>query len=107
MKKLILLITSAVFFQITLLSQSCLPEGITFTIQEEIDNFQTNYPSCIEIEGDLVIGLYSGTDITNLNGLSVLISISGDLFQCIPNYPIHSNLIKHRCWQSELYLQQK
>ena len=33
----------------------CLPEGITFSTQAEIDNFQTNYPGCTEIEGDVVI----------------------------------------------------
>jgi len=55
---------------------TCLPEGITFTTQEEIDNFQINHPNCMEIEGDVTI---QGNDITNLNGLSVLTSIGGDL----------------------------
>ena len=50
----------------------CLPEGITFTTQEEIDNFQSNYPGCNEIEGDVEI---NGDDITNLNGLNVLTSM--------------------------------
>nr|NQU88899.1 hypothetical protein [Bacteroidota bacterium] len=58
---------------------SCLPEGITFTTQSEIDNFQINYPNCTEIEGDVGIGEWPGSDITNLNGLSVLTSIGGDL----------------------------
>ena len=40
----------------TLLPNYCLPEGITFTTQEQIDNFQTNYPGCTEIEGDVYIG---------------------------------------------------
>jgi S-formylglutathione hydrolase FrmB len=53
---------------------SCLPQGITFTNQAQIDNFQTNYPGCTEIEGDVTI---AGDDITNLNGLSVLTSIGG------------------------------
>jgi len=57
-------------------SQSCLPQGITFSWQAEIDSFQTNYPGCIEIEGDVTI---AGSDITNLNGLSVLTSIGGTL----------------------------
>ena len=56
---------------------SCLPEGITFNTQEQIDNFQTNYPGCAEIEGDVIISdNYSGS-ITNLNGLNVLTSIEG------------------------------
>jgi S-formylglutathione hydrolase FrmB len=55
---------------------SCLPEGITFTTQEEIDNFQINHPNCDEIEGNVTIW---GEDITNLNGLIVLTSIGGDM----------------------------
>ncbi len=58
------------------LSQPCLPEGITFTTQAEIDNFQTNYPNCTEIEGFCYI---DDNDITNLNGLSVVTSIGGQL----------------------------
>jgi len=55
---------------------SCLPQGITFTTQAQIDNFQTNYPNCTQIEGDVTI---SGNNITNLNGLNVLTSIGGSL----------------------------
>ena len=54
----------------------CLPEGITFTTQEEIDNFQTNYPYCTEIEGDVEI---NGDEIQNLNGLDMVTAIGGDL----------------------------
>ncbi len=70
---------------------SCLPEGITFTTQEEIDNFQINYPNCTEIEGDVTIGYNDGTvsDITNLNGLSVLTSAGGD-FRIINNATLTS-----------------
>ncbi len=50
----------------------CLPEGITFTTQEEIDSFQINYPNCAQIAGNLII---SGDGITNLNGLENLTSI--------------------------------
>ena len=57
-------------------SSSCLPEGITFTTQEQIDNFQTNYPGCNEIEGNVTI---NGIDISNLNGLNVVTSIGGSL----------------------------
>jgi len=53
-----------------------MPDGIEFYSQEQIDNFQTNHPSCTEIEGYVVI---SGDNITNLNGLSVLTSIGGYL----------------------------
>jgi len=58
-------------------AQSCLPEGITFTTQDQIDNFQTNYSGCFEIEGNVVIN--GGVNITNLYGLNVLKSIGGSL----------------------------
>ncbi len=71
---------------------SCLPEGITFTIQEEIDNFQANYPGCTEVEGSVTIGDWmSGSDITNLNGLSVLTSVDGGLQ--IGNNPYLTSLL--------------
>ncbi len=57
-------------------SMYCLPQGITFTTQAQIDNFQTNYSGCIEIEGNVAI---QGSNITNLNGLNVLTSIGGYL----------------------------
>ena len=76
MKRSSLLIVLALILQAMLFSQSCLPEGITFLSQNEIDAFQTNYPNCTEIEGDVTI---SGPDITNLAGLNVVTSIGGDL----------------------------
>ena len=79
MKKLSLIIFVLIFFQITALSQisqTCLPEGITFTTQSQIDSFQINYPNCTEIEGDVeIFGFY----ITNLNGLNVLTAFGGEL----------------------------
>ncbi len=49
MKKSLLLISLPFLILTDVLSQSCLPNGITFTTQAEIDNFQTNYPNCTEI----------------------------------------------------------
>jgi hypothetical protein len=60
----------------TISSQSCLPEGITFTTQGAIDSFSMNYPGCTVIEGDVKI---SGEDITHLSGLIVLTSIGGTI----------------------------
>ena len=57
----------------------CLPEGIIFTSQAQIDSFQVNYPSCSEIDGDVKIGTEEITDITNVDGLNVLTSIGGNL----------------------------
>lgn len=75
MKKL-LLTSILVLCQVFLVAQSCLPQGITISYQWQIDDFQTNYPNCTEIEGDVKI---NGNNITNLIGLNVLTSIGGDL----------------------------
>ena len=80
MKKLILLLALVAFSYSIVFSQGCLPEGITFATQEEIDNFQTNYPGCTEIEGDVQIGSSEGNfNIMNLEGLNSLVKIDGDL----------------------------
>ncbi len=78
MKNLAIALLSIYFslFTIHSFSQPCLPSGITFSTQEEIDNFQSNYPYCTEIEGDVII---EGNDVTNLYGLSVLTAIGGFL----------------------------
>jgi hypothetical protein len=39
-------------------SQGCLPEGITFTTQAQIDSFQINYPGCNAVEGNVIIEAY-------------------------------------------------
>ena len=72
----LLLIVIAVHAQLVTFSQSCLPDGITFTSQQEIDDFQINYPGCQEIDGDVLI---KGIEITSLNGLSSITSFGGDL----------------------------
>jgi hypothetical protein len=55
---------------------TCLPEGIAFNQQYQIDEFHYYYPGCTEIEGDVYI---VGSSIMNLNGLSMLTSIGGSL----------------------------
>jgi len=74
------LVTLIIFFlfsmNIPLFSQSCLPEGIIFTKQSQIDSFQINYPGCTEIEGFVDI---TGNDISNLKGLEVLTYIGGNV----------------------------
>ena len=50
-------------------SQSCLPDGIIFSTQSQIDSFDINYPDCTIIEGKVTI---SGDDITDLFGLFAL-----------------------------------
>ena len=60
-------------------SQSCLPYGIFFATQAQIDSFQVNYPNCYEIEGDVIINDSFTGNITNLFGLSEIRSIGGEL----------------------------
>lgn len=75
MKKLTILITTLLIIQFSAISQnSCLPEGIVFESQAQINSFRVNYPGCSEIEGDVTI---SGNYFSTLNGLIVLTSIGG------------------------------
>lgn len=54
----------------------CLQNGVLFTTQAQIDNFQSNYPNCTSIPGGVQI---TGPNITNLNGLSTLTHIGLEL----------------------------
>ena len=79
MKKLYVLLT-LLFLINGVFAQGCLPDGITFTTQTQIDSFHSNYPDCTNIEGDIFLGIIGqSSDITNLDGLSVLTSIGGNL----------------------------
>lgn len=75
MKKVIFLLAALLISACSAFSQGCLPEGITFSSQEQIDNFLTDYPGCTYIEGNVVI---SGEDVSSLAGLSTITSIGGD-----------------------------
>jgi len=78
MKKISLLIVVFGFYPIIALSQPC-PDSLYITSQAQIDSFQINYPNCTEIEGNVkIFGGY--INISNLNGLSVLTYIGGDVF---------------------------
>jgi len=57
---------------------ACLPGGITFYSQQQIDDFATNYPGCTGIDGTIEINETTNGNITNLNGLSQL-TYAGDL----------------------------
>ena len=70
----------------------CLPYGnYYFFSQEEIDGFQTDYPDCYDLSGDVFI---EGDDISNLNGLNMVTSIDGNLVigDYYSNNPLLSNL---------------
>jgi hypothetical protein len=76
MKRLNLILFSIILSQSFVFSQGCLPEGIIFTTQEQIDSFEVNYPGCSVIEGDVFI---QGSTINNLDGLFALHAIGGNL----------------------------
>ena len=73
MKKLYFLLFTLLAISSTM-AQGCLPSGITFSTQQQIDNFQASYPGCTKIEGSATI---SGSDIVNLSGLNVLTAVEG------------------------------
>jgi len=60
-------------------AQDCLPNGIIFSTQEQIDNFPNNYPGCKLILKDVEIKNSIARDITNLDGLNQIIKIKGHL----------------------------
>ncbi len=60
-------------------TQTCPTGNLTLTSQADIDDFATNYPGCTVMEYDLTINSFISADITNLNGLSQLESIQGNL----------------------------
>ncbi|MDZ4681032.1 MAG: T9SS type A sorting domain-containing protein [Saprospiraceae bacterium] len=65
------------FLSLSIHAQPCLTTGITFTAQSQIDNFTSANPNCTQIGGNVTI---QGTSITNLNNLSAIESIGGDLY---------------------------
>lgn len=92
MKFLSLMIIS---FSITtqVFAQTCLPNGITFTSQWQIDNFSANYPGCSIVLGDLIIDYIEDIDVTNVDSLIHLTEIQGDLSITIQyGSPFLSNL---------------
>jgi hypothetical protein len=66
-----------VFAQFNALSQACLPQGIHFHKQLDVDNFKSDYPNCTAIGGDVIIE--EAQVISNLDGLSMITSIGGNL----------------------------
>ncbi len=59
---------------------SCPTGDVTFTSQQEVDDFALNYPNCTILPGSLYVGSGGGNNnISSLAGLSQLISITGNL----------------------------
>ncbi len=68
----------ALFISSNLQSQTC-PVNLTFATQAEIDAFPVTYPGCTTISGNVTIDDNVANNITNLNGLSGVTAIGGDL----------------------------
>lgn len=78
MKPFFTLFFISLIFSHTSFAQNCLPEGIIFKRQSQIDSFPILHPSCDVIEGNVEI---NGKDypIFNLNGLSGIRGIQRSL----------------------------
>ncbi len=57
----------------------CSDDSLIFTTQKQVDDFAMNNPDCTEIPGNVIINSSTFSPITNLNGLSQITSIGGDL----------------------------
>lgn len=84
MKSLTIILLIATLFHTSLGSQSCFSSGITFTSQTQIDNFSQSFPSCTEIDGDVIIEGDTPYSIQSLLALQQLTSINGN-FKIINN----------------------
>lgn len=62
-----------------ILSAQCPSSGLNITSQAQIDSFSINYPNCTYIPGGITIQEYFLNSITNLEGLSQITSIGGDI----------------------------
>jgi hypothetical protein len=63
------------FWGTTLIAQ-CPSTSITLASQADVNNFAIDYPDCAFVDGDVIV---SGSDITDLSGLSGISSIGGQL----------------------------
>lgn len=81
MKKnvLVLIVLVCVFGSRPIYAQNCLPSGIVFSNQTQIDEFVTNFPGCKTIDGNVRIEESIPNNITNLNGLINLEKIGGNI----------------------------
>ena len=52
MKKLLIFLLTLLLPSLSVYSQPCLPNGIHFVFQSQVDNFHANYPGCTMIGGN-------------------------------------------------------
>jgi len=79
MKHINLLLIACLLNITTTFSQTCLPEGISLVRQSQIDSFNIVYPDCTEIMGDLTLKSDNPSDIVNVEALTNLTTINGNL----------------------------
>ena len=87
MKSYAFFFLSIIWATLRLDAQTCPGAPLTLSTQSQVNNFPTNYPGCTEVGVSITI---SGSNITNLNGLSQLQSITKSLF--ILNCPALTSL---------------
>ena len=83
MKYVTLTLLLALFASISIIHLKAQCGPISLLTQADIDNFSTDYPGCTTVVGDLYVGIdintFDPNDITNLDGLSQLTKVTGDL----------------------------
>ena len=72
-----LLLIICLLATLTLSSQSCFPEGLAFSAQSQVDQFAAVNIGCKKINGNLTI---LGKNIKNLDGLSQITEVEGDIY---------------------------
>jgi len=79
MKKYLILTTILYALMMPGIFGQCPPSNIMLSSQVQVDNFASDYPGCTELLDDLVIDDNFTTPINNLNGLTNITAISGEL----------------------------
>jgi len=77
--KHLLLLLLGFFYVGSQSAQDCLPSGIVFDTQEQIDSFPTNFPGCNKIMGNVIIRERFQQTISNLDSLYQLNTLGGFL----------------------------
>ncbi len=91
-----ILISSSLYSQ-----NECLPDGINFFSQSQIDAFPQNYPGCTVVQGDVIIR----GSVQNTDALSVITEIQGTLdITTTPNLQSLEGLIGLEKIGGDLYI---
>src|SRR5688572_31338651 len=72
-----LLSSLLLFSSISIFSQSCLPEGVKFSRQSQVDSFRILYPGCTVIDGD--VSIFLNSNFLNIDSLNHFQNIKGNM----------------------------